>query len=283
MLRRVFDFFLFSSFYIAFCAVVMVLQTNHMLQLDYDRKQYLFFVFFSTICSYNFNWFLTPVSLAENARLSWTGRHRKWMITLIFLGGLSSAYFAFQFIDQWPWLGLAVLLTFLYSAPKIQHSAGKLLQKIAIGKTLFLTFVWTYVTTILPIIFGAGHWNISMFWFILGRFFLIYAICIIFDYRDRENDRREKIRSMITWFSERGVNTLFYVSLAGYFLTVLLTSNQYSAFTLLIMFVPGLLTAFLYPLAKRNNSDYLYYFVLDGLMMLSGLLLLLVELVKKPL
>jgi len=33
----------------------------------------------------------------------------------------------------------------------------------------------------------------------------------------------------------------------------------------------------LYPYAKRNYSDYLYYFVLDGLMMFSGLLMLILK------
>ena len=48
----------------------------------------------------------------------------------------------------------------------------------------------------------------------------------------------------------------------------------YSLLTVAVLLIPGLLLVFLYPYAKRNFSDYLYYFVLDGLMMLSGLLML---------
>jgi len=33
------------------------------------------------------------------------------------------------------------------------------------------------------------------------------------------------------------------------------------------------LLVFLFPVAKKNYSDYLYYFILDGLMMLSGFVL----------
>ena len=43
------------------------------------------------------------------------------------------------------------------------------------------------------------------------------------------------------------------------------------------LLTPALLLISLYKYAKRNFSDYLYYFVLDGLMMLSGLLLWLVS------
>ena len=38
------------------------------------------------------------------------------------------------------------------------------------------------------------------------------------------------------------------------------------------MIIIGLVVLALYKTAKRNFSDYLYYFVLDGLMMLSALL-----------
>ncbi len=41
---------------------------------------------------------------------------------------------------------------------------------------------------------------------------------------------------------------------------------------ILLLLIPGIILAFLYPMARRNFSDYLYYFILDGLMMLSALL-----------
>jgi hypothetical protein len=40
------------------------------------------------------------------------------------------------------------------------------------------------------------------------------------------------------------------------------------------LLVPGVIVLLLYNYAKRNFSDYLYYFILDGLMMLSALLML---------
>jgi hypothetical protein len=43
-----------------------------------------------------------------------------------------------------------------------------------------------------------------------------------------------------------------------------------------LLLVPGIIVAAIYPVSKKNFSDYLYYFVLDGLMMFSSLLTLFV-------
>ena len=77
-------------------------------------------------------------------------------------------------------------------------------MKVAVGKTVFLAFVWMWVTAMLPFILGHGEWTTGVILFFISRFFFIYAICIMFDYRDRESDRAEGIRSMITYFSEAG-------------------------------------------------------------------------------
>ena len=78
---------------------------------------------------------------------------------------------------------------------------------------------------------------------------------------------------MITYFNERGINNLFAASLAGFAIsTVALYFYELSALTIVLLLIPGVITAVLYPVAKKNFSDYLYYFVLDGLMMFSSLL-----------
>jgi 4-hydroxybenzoate polyprenyltransferase len=146
-----------------------------------------------------------------------------------------------------------------------------------VGKTIFLAFVWMYVTTFLPIAIDNNHWNMASLLFCSSRFFLIYAICIIFDYRDRDYDRRDGIRTLITYFNEAGINNLFALSLAVFVLSTI--GLYFYGFTPLIiglLLVPGVIVAVIYPMSKKNFSDYLYYFVLDGLMMFSSLLTLFV-------
>lgn len=272
MLKKAFNLFLFSSLFIAICAVMMTLQTNQLLGLEYDVQPYLGFVFCSTICSYNFHWFLTPDSYQERTRAVWTQQHKTLHLVLFFAGLAGSGFFFLSLMKYWFWLGVPVVLTFLYSAPKLPYAPFSWLKKVAIGKTLYLSLVWLYVTTLAPIILGGHNWQTDYLFFACSRFFLVYPICIVFDYRDRESDRKDGIRSMITYFSEKGINVLFYGCLIVFFVTtVALWLIGFSPLVVIALLVPGFIVLSLYKTARDNFSDYLYYFVLDGLMMLSAL------------
>ncbi len=279
-LRKIFDLFLFSSLFIALCAVLMTLQTNHFFALQYNDRQYTAFVFFSTICSYNFHWYLTPDSFAERDRAQWTRDHKLLHLLLFLFGAIGAAWYFFSFPDNWFLLTVPVVLTFLYSAPKLPYRPFRWLKKVAVAKTLFLAMVWMYVTTLAPMMLSGISWDtyydgVLAPYYVLfpcSRFFLIYAICILFDYRDRDDDKKDGIRSMITYFSEKGVDVLFYGSILAFFIA---TAAMYfygtHPFTVITLLLPGFIVLALYKTAKRNFSDYLYYFVLDGLMMFSAL------------
>ncbi len=275
IIHRLSDFFLFSSLYIALCAVVMVHQTYQLLIHTRPSAGLSGFVFFATICSYNFHWYLSPYSVTSSQRIRWAQQHKGWHLLLYFIGLAGSVVFFFTISEHWLALAFGAFVTFLYSAPKLPHPFFKGLKKIAIGKTIFLSIVWMYVTTVLPVIISGKEWTIDFILFALSRFFLIYSICILFDYRDREDDKREGIKSMITYLGEKGINTLFFISLALFAAaTIGLYPYHHSFFIILVLLIPGIIVAALYNYAKKNFSDYLYYFVLDGLMMFSGLLML---------
>ena len=250
----------------------MVHQTNHLLSLNYNKPAFLFFVFFSTICSYNFHWYLTPVNAAETIRSKWTRQHKWLHILLIVVGIAGSVLYLIYFFEHWLWLGIAATLTFLYSAPKLPSKFFGQLKKIAVGKTIFLSFVWTYVTSVLPVIVANESWQMQHLLFCASRFFLIYAICIIFDYRDREQDKKDGIKSMITYFNDRGIDALFYASVFLFMITTFaLIFFNFHLLVIIALLIPGIIVLGIYKLAKKNFSDYLYYFVLDGLMMFSAL------------
>lgn len=271
LLRQIFNFFVFSSIYIALCAVMMVQETVRVLHLSADSFSLLWFVFFSTLCSYNLHWYFTPFAPNERIRSLWTQDNRSLHLVLSVSGLIGAVYFSFQFIDRWIWMLPAVILTFLYTAPKIPVGPLVNLKKIAIGKTIYLAFVWAYVTTALPILLSGKSWQLSETLFTSGRFFFIYAICILFDYRDREQDKREGIRSMITYFNDRGITFLFLFSLAGYAGCCLALGRLgFPVPQVVVLLVPALVVLSLYRYARTHYSDYLYYFVLDGLMMFSA-------------
>ncbi len=260
----------------------MTWQSAHLLLIRVPLDYY-WFVFFATICSYNFHWYLTPLSQLPSERIIWTFHNKNTHLILYFAGVIGSVFLFYKLRQHWLALSFSVILTFLYSAPKIPLPYFRFLKQVAIGKTIFLTTVWTYVTTILPIIISGQHYfndpkphyfNHEMKWFAASRFFLVYAICILFDYRDRTDDQKEGIRTLVNYFDEGMVNRLFVFSLIafGIFTLALLTAGL-SLISLLILLFPGVLLSGIYQRSKHSQSDYLYYFVLDGLMMLSALVM----------
>jgi 1,4-dihydroxy-2-naphthoate octaprenyltransferase len=150
-----------------------------------------------------------------------------------------------------------------------------LLRKVALGKTIFLAFVWMFVTTILPIIITDKEWNTGFVLFTVSRFFLIYAICILFDYRDRVDDKIAGVKSLITYLNERGIFLMFTISLLVFlFTTVMMYRYDYEILSIVLLLIPGIITALLFNYARRNFSDIFYYVILDGLMAFSALLML---------
>jgi 4-hydroxybenzoate polyprenyltransferase len=253
----------------------MTWQASHLLGLDISWYYY-WFVFFSTLCSYNFHWYLTPGHGQNSSdRARWSASHKNTQLILYFVGVIGALIFFFKLKEHWFALFFATLLTFLYSAPKIPLPYFRFLKQVAVGKTIFLTAVWTYVTAILPVfISGQIHFTHEMKWFAASRFFLIYGICILFDYRDRADDRDEGLKTLINYFDESVVNRLFkFACIAFVFFSCGLFFSGVSVLNVVLIIIPGIILLSLFPLAKKNVSDYLYYLALDGLMMLSALLM----------
>jgi 4-hydroxybenzoate polyprenyltransferase len=237
---------------------------------------FLYFAFFGTLCSYNFHWYFTPINTGQSEKLKWSYKNKNLHLFIFFISLAGAVYFGFDLLNHLVWLIVTAIFTFLYSAPKLPVKPFGHLKKIAIGKTIFLAFAWTHTTSILPVIFSETEWNASLELFAVNRFFLIYPICILFDYRDRHEDIKEGIRSMITHLNERGIDLVFWGSLLVFIITnVLLYFFYISFFHSILLTIPAVILIVLYNTSKTSISDYRFYFVLDGLMMLSGLLLLL--------
>ncbi len=270
---KIFRFFLYSNLFIAGCATVMVYQSCYLLLQERPVTWFVWFVFFATICSYSFHWYLTPPDQGlYSDRIPWLAKNRKVHLVLFWIGLFGSAVSSSFLLQFWTWLLLGIFLTFLYSAPKLSYPYFIWLRKMALGKTIFLALVWTYVTTMLPLIISGHSWEPAFTLFSAGRFFFIYAICIMFDYRDREHDRMQGIRSLITELSDKGINYLFVISLLAFsILTIMMANYGLSNLSLIILLIPAGITAALYTYSQKSSSDFLYFFVLDGLMAVSAI------------
>ncbi|MBK5270622.1 MAG: UbiA family prenyltransferase [Bacteroidia bacterium] len=274
-MKWIFRFFVYSNLFIAVCAVLMVNQTYRLILHSPPNLNFLFFVFFSTICSYSFHWFLASNVITTGPRIEWAKRYHALHLVLLFTSLVVSIVFFFYLLPYWHWLLLSAIVTFLYSAPMIPNKYFRALRKVALGKTIFLAFVWMFVSTILPFHISQQPWHNDFILFIISRFFLIYSICILFDYRDREDDKAAGIHSLVTYLNEKSIFYVFVASLLIFAIATLwMLQYGYTPVEISILLLPGIITGGLYNYAKRKSADIFYYFVLDGLMALSAILML---------
>jgi 1,4-dihydroxy-2-naphthoate octaprenyltransferase len=272
-LRSCWSFFIYSNLFMAGCAALMTAQSGILFTPGGYNGQLILFVFFATLCSYSFHWYFTGNSLIKSERLHWLETNR-WVHVLFFFTGLAGTLYYFQFFTQyWHWIAGSMIATFLYSAPKIPFRPLQELRKLALGKTIFLAAVWTYVSTVLPFVMEEAPWTRPMTLFTISRYFYVYMICILFDYRDRTDDKNAGIRSLITYMEPAGIRRLFLFSFGiSLIATVGLYIDGLSVADTAFIVLGGLIVLALYRRATRDFSDWLFYFVLDGLMAFSALL-----------
>ncbi len=274
-LKTGWSFFIYSNLFIAGCAALMTAQSGYFFTSEGFNADFTAFVFFSTLCSYSFHWYFTGSSVIASPRIGWIRQYPRVYLLFFMTGLAGSIYFFKYFTGYWLWIGGAMIATFLYSAPKIPNPHLQQLRKLALGKTIFLAAVWTYVTTVLPFLIQGDPWSFSKTLFTISRYFAVYMICILFDFRDRTDDKNAGIRSLITYLEPAGIRRLFLFSFLVFMLsTCLLYFQGISPESILLLLLPGIIVAALYRRATRDFSDMLYYFVLDGLMAFSSLLTL---------
>lgn len=274
-MKKITDALLFGSVFIVSCALAMVAQTVDLLNIGQLNPFYFLFTAGGTMASYNLHWYFTDTRInhEQSERYKWTHHHQYLLLPLVILGGIISAVSFYFLKPHWPAMLIGILLAALYTAPKVPGKFSIFLRKIAIAKTIYLSLAWTYVTAILPLIIAKQSFNFHTTSFIIHRYFFIYSLCILFDYRDRKEDIKQHIRSLITILSDSGITILFYLSVTvSVFMAILFAGIFNTSVEGTLLCIPLIIVAFLFKKAKRSKNDYLYYFVIDGLMLLSFLL-----------
>ena len=254
----------------------MVYQVVHLFHIALPLSFYGF-VFFGTLCSYNLHWLFTPATVTADApfKTRWHVKHRHLHTVLTSIALVGAIFFVTHLLEHWTWLLATALFTFLYTAPKIPVAPFTSLRKIAYGKTVFLALAWMHITTQLPLLLVETNWQMQHYLFALHRFSLIYIICILFDLRDRESDKVEGIKSMITQMSLPQVRVIYFGMLLFYFVCTFWLWAYLSFGTGLALSIPGIILLFSYNWFIRQTSAYVFYFLLDGLMVFSLPLMLL--------
>jgi 4-hydroxybenzoate polyprenyltransferase len=270
---RTLHFILSHSIFVACCAVGLCFQTNMLLHVPNNENLY-WFIFFSTLCSYNFYWLLSKFYFS-NRKFDLLFIKKQLTFFLIFLGAaIGTSYFAWQLPSLLLYILVGIFFTLLYSLPLWPFTFTKKLHHAGFFKTILLSLTWAYVTTFLPVLDANNSQftpTLSVLLLFGTRFFFMLLLCIIFDTRDISIDKINGLHSLATDVSKKRLQIILVMVFLLHILMAFLFCYCYANIAQIIAFiVVGIIFWIVYAQSLKNNSYVFYYFGVDGLMLLSG-------------
>lgn len=195
-------------------------------------------------------------------RVKWNKTNKR----LFFFLSITSAIVIFLLLVNNPsylmYLFPAGIFTMYYTITRLDSKYN--IFKKGYFKTLNLTFVWVYVTSLLPIL--AAERNLfsgDVLSFILMELVYVYLICFFFEHRDRWDDPQSYIfynphnqpKYILLFSSMLFVSAVFFAFI----------NKVESAYIISKVFL-FLLLVILAKKSLNTKSEWWFYFVLDGMM-----------------
>jgi hypothetical protein len=193
---------------------------------------YICFTFFATLGFYSYSRFYhgATLSTSESKITRWQSGKSKVLIAVIFICTAISSYIAFSFnLKTLIILGFAAIISLIYPLPYIlgrwpgiRHIAGL--------KLFIIALIWTLVTFVVPAIQSEVVWDRQTWILAAQRFFIITAITIPFDVRDKEIDHPD-IMTLPMVAGSRNALMVGVFCIFGVELSILIQYFQHGLFT----------------------------------------------------
>lgn len=271
--QRFVNLLLYGNYWIGACALAMVLQTQYLIAGRPVFDHLSLFLFAGTWSLYSFH---RIVGMGRVRPFHESGRYRiiyrfRRHITLYALVGAALAAYAFFQLPRSVQISTIVptLLSLGYVFPWLR---GKRLRDFDFWKIFLVAGAFSWLTVGLPWL-EPGFESVT-WWQLAERFCFIFALTLPFDIRDLRIDAHTKVQTIPALLGESRSRLLAYLllvlslscSAACYAL------DFYSVRTLLALLLLDLTTALLIRGAHRERPDHYFTGYLDGLMILSFLL-----------
>lgn len=263
-------FILSHSIFIAICAVALCFQTALLLQLSLSVSFY-FFVFFATVCSYNFYWLLSGYALSQRSLYNHL-KHQLSNLLVLLPASAGLIIAASRLQNLLPEIGIALVLTLLYALPLLPFKLSLIARKAGLLKTILLAFSWAFITVYLPYqLAPSGNWYV-MLQLLINRFLFMLMLCIIFDARDTKVDKIRGLQSLTTLLNSKTIKQIMLMIFAAYLINGFILRIYYQEIPqIAALLITGLCTALVYLLSLKKQGYFFYYFIVDGLMLFSAL------------
>lgn len=281
LLKNLLVFLIESNLFIATSAALITFSTQLLLKQDSGFHPYIFIIFFATFFDYNLHRLYTlhfaPEAL-KGERHAWLLKNKMLFYILM---SVSAIGFLISITQAKSEIIISLIpfatLTIFYSIPFLRYK-GRLirLRDLPYLKLFLIALNWTLITVLLPLIqYGQSYNHPDLMAIIIIRFFFVLALCIPFDVRDIEVDKRAGLKTIPTNIGAENSFRLAYVSLS---IMAVLSLFYYSQLGTPLIGFAYFISAIISYIAifnakKRLNNLYLYLCI-DGMLIVQTVLLI---------
>lgn len=274
--------FIQSNIYIALAAVFLTVATQLQLSRPPEWHPYLFLIFFATLFEYNLHRLITVITNKQalaSPRHIWVKNNLAafYCIVAASVIGFAIAVLLAKLTVLITLIPIA-LLTLFYSTPITGKKQGLFrLRQIPFLKIFLIAFVWSAITILLPVIHsGIPVFHSHVISMLVERFLFVFSITLPFDIRDIEADKQEGLQTIPLHIGERNAMKLAYVSLGLCFGICMVHYIHTQQWFMIPAICISVISTFIFLKNKYLQALPLYHYgILDGTMLLQGLLVLL--------
>ncbi len=278
-LKKLLEFILFSSIFIACCAVGFCIETNILLGLPLNSFSFYCFVFGATLLQYNLHYSTKKIAVKNSERLQWSLKNKKVHFYLLIVGCLLILFSFFSFhLKHFIILACLGAISFLYSFPFLPVKKRRRIKDYGFLKIVTLSLLWTLVTVWFPVNTMPVNGNLFLLIFI-KRFIFMFILCLLFDLRDIEIDRKEMINTLPVTLGKKKSYILSYTLLLLFLaFSILKYFFDPQLPILAAMVISSVITLLIIEQTRKTNSDFIYLAGIDGMMLLQAALVYLFSL-----
>lgn len=278
LLKDFINLLFYGNFWIAFCALAMVLQSQWLLDGSLAFRPIIGLLFFATLFLYALHRIVGISRLKdflEEERYSVIYRYRHHIRFYAFVGFIGSLYFFLQISWAIRWeLIVPALLSLAYVWPIL--SKRRRLRDINHLKIYLIALVWAWVCVRLPFVdAGRSSLELPQSLLLVEKALFIFAITLPFDIRDLVVDQYSKVKTIPSII---GLARSKYLAYAALFVAFLLVCFNpiYTSSSIIALAISYASTAWFVSHSDSQKHDYFFTGLIDGTMIIQlGLLVLL--------
>jgi len=256
LVKRLFDFYLYSSIHVALAAASLVAITYY-----YNTKpldiEILLFVFLATFASYNLIKYSSYIARNRNFRSYKFSL--KLIIVMTILALIYCLMLIFMFREETQLLiGLVGLLSTLYMIPLRKGASN--LRNISGVKIYIVSLCWAIVTLLVPLSEEQILWDSDVLVRFTQRFILTLLLILIFEISDLKYDDI-RLKTMPQAIGIRNTKRLIYGLSAWFFILDLFKKASYATQDLVNLILIAIVIGFTYYASPKRSVYYTVFWV----------------------